>query len=122
MMALSVRRCTSSGRRTRYEEIIQLRLPPQWRGYLRLKPKIFWRFGTDTLQSPNLSKPQARKALTMDKPEHDYWAVGQSIRLCDWSTGHTVKDVAFCDTPERAKAFAQMLNEHQVAAQKLADA
>jgi hypothetical protein len=53
----------------------------------------------------------------MDKPEHEYRAVGQSIRLCDWSTGHTTKDVAFCDTSERARIFARMLNEQQIMTQ-----
>lgn len=50
----------------------------------------------------------------MEKPEHEYWAVGQSIRLCNWTTGHTVRDVAFCHTPECAAVFAKMLNEHQI--------
>lgn len=35
-----------------------------------------------------------------------YWAQDQSIRLCDATTGHSVRDVAFCDTPARAESFA----------------
>lgn len=50
----------------------------------------------------------------MEKPEHEYFAVGQSIRLCNGTTGHMVRDVAFCHTAECAAVFAQMLNEHQV--------
>jgi hypothetical protein len=48
------------------------------------------------------------------KPPHEYWAHGQSIRLCDATTGHTVRDVAFCYSPECAEVFARMLNEHQL--------
>lgn len=58
---------------------------------------------------------------SMNKPEHEYWAHGQSVRLCDWSTAHMVRDVAFCDTPQRAAAFAKMLNEYQVAHGMLVD-
>ena len=52
--------------------------------------------------------------VTAQKAKHEYFAHGQSIRLCNETTGHAVRDVAFCHTPECAAEFARILNEWQV--------
>lgn len=36
---------------------------------------------------------------------------GNGIVLCDASTGYQVRNVAFCDSPERAKEFAEAINK-----------
>lgn len=45
--------------------------------------------------------------------DHKYFHVGQSIRLCDETTGHAVKDIAFCESEVCAKMFCEMLNKIQ---------
>lgn len=38
---------------------------------------------------------------------------GHKIQLCDATTGHTVRDVAFCDTAERATSIVKLYNSHE---------
>lgn len=36
----------------------------------------------------------------------EHWFAGKhAVQRCDATTGHSVRDVAFCDTPERAVGF-----------------
>jgi hypothetical protein len=37
---------------------------------------------------------------------------GNAIQICDSTTGHSVKNIAFCDTAERAKDIANCYNTH----------
>lgn len=41
-----------------------------------------------------------------------YFTIGHAIRICDETTGHAVRDVAFCDSPEHAQLFANRCNSH----------
>lgn len=38
------------------------------------------------------------------------FASGNALQICDATTGHAVRDIAFCDTPERAILIARRLD------------
>jgi hypothetical protein len=37
---------------------------------------------------------------------------GNAIQICDSTTGHSVKNIAFCDTDHRAKDIVNCYNAH----------
>lgn len=46
-----------------------------------------------------------------------YFSSGHAIQRCDATTGHTVSNVAFCDTPERASELAKAYIRADIAEQ-----
>lgn len=59
-------------------------------------------------------------------PWATYFVSGHAIQRCDRATGHVVRDVAYCDTPERASELTEAftvahetgLTPHQLAEQR----
>ncbi len=48
----------------------------------------------------------------MSESKHTAWeASGPGVHICDHTTGHAVRHVAFCDTPERAALIVRAVNE-----------